>query len=114
MNGSRANQGAQWENHLVPRTPSEKGIKLLADAQMATKGPSKQRLGQSVPDNEEDNRDVTIKLMQAHMVELRQVLVPNTLKMSSWKLVKDRPRWDRFDLNSHWGQIEEQTNPILL
>ena len=83
MNGSRASRGAQVEYPLVPRTPSEWGTKLLTDAQRVAKCPSEQRLGQSLPIDDEDNRDATIRRIQGEMIELRQVLVPNNLKMSS-------------------------------
>ncbi|GFZ19344.1 hypothetical protein Acr_28g0000490 [Actinidia rufa] len=71
-----ASRGAQGEYPLVPKRRTR-----LGDAQRVAKGPSEQRPGQSFPDHEEDNWHATIRCMHAGMVELRQVLVVNILKM---------------------------------
>ncbi|GFZ12789.1 hypothetical protein Acr_23g0011740 [Actinidia rufa] len=44
----------------IPRTPGDRGAKLLADAQRMAKATSKQTLGRLLPEGE-DSRDITIK-----------------------------------------------------
>ncbi|GFS38134.1 hypothetical protein Acr_00g0055930 [Actinidia rufa] len=63
QNAGRARREAQREYLIVPRTPGERGTKLLADAQRVAKGPSGQRPS------------------QIDMVELRKVLLAKNLKM---------------------------------
>ncbi|GFZ11200.1 hypothetical protein Acr_22g0005980 [Actinidia rufa] len=77
----RNTSGRSFTLFLSQRTPVERGTKLLANAQRAAKGPSRQRLGQSLLDGEKDNKDAAIRRMQTQMAELRQVLVANNLKM---------------------------------
>ncbi|GFZ14402.1 hypothetical protein Acr_24g0005920 [Actinidia rufa] len=62
----------------VPRTPGDRGGKLLADAQRAVKATSKQRLGQ-LPPGGRDDRDVTIGQLQAQLTQMAQILVDNRL-----------------------------------
>ena len=76
MNGGKTSGGAQWENPIVPKIPGEWGNKLLADAQSESKGPFRQRPSRSLPEGKEDRSETNIKLMQAQIAELQQVLVP--------------------------------------
>ena len=63
-NGCSENQSTQGEPPHVPRTPREKGTKLLADAQRMTRAASKQKLGWLLHEDK-DCRDFTIKCLQA-------------------------------------------------
>ncbi|GFS40195.1 hypothetical protein Acr_00g0067060 [Actinidia rufa] len=84
----RGSHEAQREHSLVPKTPGERGNKLLANAQRSAKAPSGQRPGRSLPKAEEYSWDVAIRLMEAQMAELQQVLEANNLIMPSPRLVR--------------------------
>ena len=62
----------------APKTPEDKGAKLLANAQRTAKASSKQRLGRLLLESE-DNQDITIKRLQAQLATMAQVLVDNRL-----------------------------------
>ena len=66
-NGDKGSWETQVEYLLVPRTPGERGTKLLADAQRAIVGPSRQIPGQSLLVGDKDCRDAAIMHMQAEM-----------------------------------------------
>ena len=65
----------------MPKILGKRGNKLLVDAQRAANGPFGQQLGRLFPNNEEDNKDATIRRLQANMIKLRQVTVANNFKM---------------------------------
>ena len=74
-----------FDNHKIrrepshaPRTPWDRETKLLADAQRTAKATSKQRPSRLLPEGE-DCRDLTIKLLQAQLVEMTQIMVENQL-----------------------------------
>ncbi|PSS21414.1 Mediator of RNA polymerase II transcription subunit 13-like [Actinidia chinensis var. chinensis] len=71
--GSRQTRGKPPH---VPRTPGDRGGKLLADAQRAAKATSKQRLGRLSP-GERDDRDITIGRLQAQLTKMAQILGVN-------------------------------------
>ena len=73
--GSRRTRG---EPPHVPRTPGDRGGKLLADAQRAAKATSKQRPGRLSP-GEKDDRDITIGRLQTQLAQMAQILVDNRL-----------------------------------
>ncbi|GFS35059.1 hypothetical protein Acr_00g0037570 [Actinidia rufa] len=73
--GSRQTRG---EPSHVPRTPGDRGGKLLADAQRAAKVTSKQKPGRLSP-GAKDDRDVTIGRHQAQLTQMAQILVDNRL-----------------------------------
>ena len=51
----------------------------MADAHRAAKGPSRQRSGQLPTEGREDIWDVTVRCLEAQLVELTQILVANNL-----------------------------------
>ena len=65
----------------MPKILGKRGNKLLVDAQRAANGPFGQQLGRLFPNNEEDNKDATIRRLQAEMVESRHILVTINFKM---------------------------------
>ncbi|GFZ02352.1 hypothetical protein Acr_15g0009600 [Actinidia rufa] len=73
--GSRRTRG---EPLHVPRTPGDRGGKLLADAQRTAKATSKQKPGRLSP-SARDDRDVTIGRLQAQLTQMAQILVDNWL-----------------------------------
>ncbi|GFZ09869.1 hypothetical protein Acr_21g0004680 [Actinidia rufa] len=73
--GSRRTRG---EPPHVPRTPGDRGGKLLADAQRAAKATSKQKPSRLSP-GARDDRDVTIGRLQAQLTQMAQILVDNRL-----------------------------------
>ncbi|GFY82876.1 hypothetical protein Acr_02g0011160 [Actinidia rufa] len=73
--GSRRTRG---EPPHVPRTPGDRGGKLLADAQRVAKATSKQKPGRLSP-SARDDRDVTIGRLQAQLTQMAQILVDNRL-----------------------------------
>ena len=54
----------------MPRTPGERGNKLLAGAERATNGLSRQMLGRLLLEGREDSRDVTIRRLEVQVEEL--------------------------------------------
>ena len=66
--GSRSHE-TQGEPPHAPRTPWDRGSKLLADTQRMAKATSKQRLGQLLPEGK-DCRDLTIKGLQTELAEM--------------------------------------------
>ncbi|XP_057510747.1 uncharacterized protein LOC130793111 [Actinidia eriantha] len=62
----------------VPRTPGDRGGKLLDDAQRTAKATSKQRLGR-LPPGGRDDRDVAIERLQTQLTQMAQILVENRL-----------------------------------
>ncbi|GFZ16879.1 hypothetical protein Acr_26g0001490 [Actinidia rufa] len=85
-NGGRGSWESQGEFFLIPRTPGERGTKLLADAQRAAVGLSEQRPCQFFLAGDGDYRDAPIRRMEAKMEEMRQVLDVNNLKMLGHKV----------------------------
>ncbi|GFY88776.1 hypothetical protein Acr_06g0007160 [Actinidia rufa] len=73
--GSRQTRG---EPPHVPRTPGDRGGKLLADAQRAAKATSKQRQGW-LPSGGKDDWDITIGRLQTQLTQMAQILVHNRL-----------------------------------
>ncbi|GFS37095.1 hypothetical protein Acr_00g0049800 [Actinidia rufa] len=73
--GSRETQG---EPSHAPRTPSDRGAKLLAKTQRMAKASSRQRPGWLLPEGK-DSQDINIKRLQAQMAEMTQILVDNKL-----------------------------------
>ena len=73
--GSRHTRG---EPPHVPRTPGDRGGKLLADAQRTAKATSKQRPGR-LPPGGRDERDITIGRLQAQLTQMAQILIDNQL-----------------------------------
>ena len=72
------NRRTRGEPLHVPRTPGDRGGKLLADTQRAAKATSKQKPGRLSPDARDD-RDVTIGRLQAQLTQMAQILVDNWL-----------------------------------
>ncbi|GFS37725.1 hypothetical protein Acr_00g0053660 [Actinidia rufa] len=62
----------------VPRTPGDRGGKLLADTQRAEKATSKQKPGRLSP-GARDDRDVMTGRLQAQLTQMAQILVDNRL-----------------------------------
>ncbi|GFZ21626.1 hypothetical protein Acr_29g0007880 [Actinidia rufa] len=73
-----ASRHTRGEPPHVPRTPGDRGGKLLADTQRAAKATSKQRPGWLLPEGRDD-RDITIGRLQAQLTEMAQILVDNRL-----------------------------------
>ena len=53
----------QREARYAPKTPGDKGVKLLDDTQRMAKATSRKRPGQLLPEGG-DKRDITIKCQQ--------------------------------------------------
>ncbi|GFY82889.1 hypothetical protein Acr_02g0011290 [Actinidia rufa] len=67
------NSQTQGEPPHVSRTPRDREAKLLPDALKMAKAISKKRPGRMLPEGE-DSRDITIKRLQAPLVDLRDLM----------------------------------------
>ena len=78
----------------MPKTPGEKGNKLLANAQRVAKGPSGQRSSQFLLEDRESSRYITIRRLEVQLDKRQQFLVANNL-IKSAPGVGERPFEER-------------------
>ena len=68
-NNHFGSQKIHTESPHAPRTPGDKGAKLLVDAQRAIKATSRKKPGRLLP-KEGDNWDITIKHLQNQLAKM--------------------------------------------
>ena len=108
----------------MPRTPNEKGTKLLAYAQRVSVGPSKQKACQFLPTSGENYRDMATRSMEAEMEETRQALMANSLKTPTHNVGQSSSKvreikWEATPRDyskgkqalSHYDEVESQRQP---